>query len=273
MSTVYSQLADWIIPPMHWARVSEVLKRLQGAGVRLQKEKCLFGATELPYLGYIVSKEGRKTSPEKVAAVNQAKHPKNLSALWAFRRTTEHGNADVLSRFPMRSRKKASPGLAAEEVYHTEFFSATISAEDVKRETEKDPELVTVRSRLQTGWRPEESNNRFGDLLPEAVGVISRRRHHRLGATSHYSEEPPCACSITSSRRTSKHCEDEDAFQELRLVARLRRAVRGGRFRVSELSGRPKFSGSPERFYLAYSPNAVGTPTTTYGYHDLSPHH
>ena len=57
----------------------------------------------------------------------------------------------------MRSKKKASPGLAAEEVYHTEFFSATISAEDVKRETEKDPELVTVRSRLQTGWRPEDS--------------------------------------------------------------------------------------------------------------------
>ena len=65
-----------------------------------------------------------------------------------FQRTTEHGNADALSRFPMRSKKKASPGLAAEEVYHTEFFSATISAEDVKRETEKDPELVTVRSRL-----------------------------------------------------------------------------------------------------------------------------
>ena len=65
-----------------------------------------------------------------------------------FRRSTEHGNADALSRFPMRNKKKASPGLAAEEVYHTEFFSATISAEDVKRETEKDPELVTVRSRL-----------------------------------------------------------------------------------------------------------------------------
>ena len=49
-----------------------------------QKEKCRLGVTELSYLGYIVSKEGRKTSPEKVAAVNQAKQPKNLSALRAF---------------------------------------------------------------------------------------------------------------------------------------------------------------------------------------------
>ena len=44
----------------------------------------MFGVSELPYLGYIVSREGRKTSPEKVAAVNQAKQPHNLTSLRAF---------------------------------------------------------------------------------------------------------------------------------------------------------------------------------------------
>ena len=42
----------------HWARVTEVLGRLQAAGVRLQLEKCLFAVSELPYLGFIVSKDG-----------------------------------------------------------------------------------------------------------------------------------------------------------------------------------------------------------------------
>ena len=64
--------------------MSEVLSRLEAAGVRLQRENYMFGASELPYLGYIVSREGRKTSPEKVAAVNQAKQPHNLTSLRAF---------------------------------------------------------------------------------------------------------------------------------------------------------------------------------------------
>lgn len=44
----------------------------------------MFGVSELPYLGYIVSREGRETSPEKVAAVNQVKQPHNLTSLRAF---------------------------------------------------------------------------------------------------------------------------------------------------------------------------------------------
>lgn len=68
----------------HWTRVTEVLRRLQTAGVRLQLEKCVFAVSELPYLGFIISKDGLKTSPEKVRAVLETKRPENLQSLRAF---------------------------------------------------------------------------------------------------------------------------------------------------------------------------------------------
>ncbi len=61
-----------------------------------------------------------------------------------FRRTTEHGNVDALSRFPLHSKRKRSVGLAAEEVYHVEFFSKIVSAAEVKKETQTNEELTAV---------------------------------------------------------------------------------------------------------------------------------
>jgi len=68
----------------HWQRVLEVLSRLQRAGVRLQREKCLFAVPELPYLGFVVSSEGLKTSPSKVKAILDTKRPHDLTSLRAY---------------------------------------------------------------------------------------------------------------------------------------------------------------------------------------------
>ena len=71
-------------PEEHWSRVEEVLRRLQAAGVRLQKEKCLFGVPELEFLGHVVGAEGIKTSPQKVAAILETKEPENVTELRSF---------------------------------------------------------------------------------------------------------------------------------------------------------------------------------------------
>ncbi|XP_046443918.1 uncharacterized protein K02A2.6-like [Daphnia pulex] len=68
----------------HWTRVEIVLQKLQEAGVRLQLEKCSFGVPEIPYLGFIVSKDGLKTSPEKIKAVQDSEKPHNLTSLRAY---------------------------------------------------------------------------------------------------------------------------------------------------------------------------------------------
>ena len=47
-------------------------------------EKCLFAVSELPYLGFIVSDDGLKTSPDKVKAVLETKRPEDFQSLRAF---------------------------------------------------------------------------------------------------------------------------------------------------------------------------------------------
>lgn len=68
----------------HWHRVGIVLRPLQEAGVKLQLDKCMFGVSELPYLGFIISKDGHKTTTNKVEAIQQVKRPKDVASLRAF---------------------------------------------------------------------------------------------------------------------------------------------------------------------------------------------
>lgn len=71
-------------PKEHKERVVEVFKRLQRAGVRLSRKKCLSGVTELTYLGFVISKHGLKTSPDKVKAVQEAQRPQDLPAFCSY---------------------------------------------------------------------------------------------------------------------------------------------------------------------------------------------
>jgi len=49
----------------HWKAVDEVLQRLSKAGLRLNKEKCVFSATSAQILGLLVDASGIKPTSEK----------------------------------------------------------------------------------------------------------------------------------------------------------------------------------------------------------------
>lgn len=68
----------------HLDRLREVLRRLQEAGLTLQKTKCDFFKDEVEYLGYVVDKYGLKKSPNKVSAIVKAPVPKDVSKLQSF---------------------------------------------------------------------------------------------------------------------------------------------------------------------------------------------
>ena len=51
----------------HLTNLSEVLKRLQQAGLRLKKEKCEFLATSVIYLGHKIDAKGLHPTNDKVA--------------------------------------------------------------------------------------------------------------------------------------------------------------------------------------------------------------
>ena len=61
----------------HLEILNEVLTRLETAGMRLKKEKCVFMASEVVYLGHRVSKEGIQSTEEKVKAVTETGESSN----------------------------------------------------------------------------------------------------------------------------------------------------------------------------------------------------
>ena len=54
-----------------------VLERFERHNVRLKIAKCSFFKPSVEYLGNVISKEGRSTSPKKTAAILNAKIPQN----------------------------------------------------------------------------------------------------------------------------------------------------------------------------------------------------
>ena len=65
----------------HLVALEEVLERLQKAGLRLKKPKCVFMAASVQYLGHRIDAQGLHPKPEKVEAVKNAPRPKNVMEL------------------------------------------------------------------------------------------------------------------------------------------------------------------------------------------------
>ncbi|XP_031330692.1 uncharacterized protein K02A2.6-like [Photinus pyralis] len=65
----------------HDQRLAQVLERLKQRGLRLNKEKCVFGKKKVKFLGYTISKEGVGIDEDKVKAVLEMPAPKNVSGV------------------------------------------------------------------------------------------------------------------------------------------------------------------------------------------------
>lgn len=65
----------------HLQNLEEVLKKLEAAGVRLKREKCVFLADEVTYLGDRINKHGRQPTEDKVQAIKNLPVPNNVKEL------------------------------------------------------------------------------------------------------------------------------------------------------------------------------------------------
>jgi hypothetical protein len=61
-----------------------VLERLRDAGLQCDIKKCKFYASEVTYLGLIISRDGIKMDPEKVAAIMNWGSPSNVRDIRGF---------------------------------------------------------------------------------------------------------------------------------------------------------------------------------------------
>ena len=68
----------------HLEHLEEVLRRLKEAGMWLKSEKCEYLRLSVDYLGHTISREGLRTSDEKVQAILQASTSKNVAELRSF---------------------------------------------------------------------------------------------------------------------------------------------------------------------------------------------
>ena len=68
----------------HDNRLQQVLKSVSKAGLKLNKEKCIFGESQVKFLGHIVSRNGIKADPAKLSAVRDMPIPENKKSLQSF---------------------------------------------------------------------------------------------------------------------------------------------------------------------------------------------
>ena len=68
----------------HLKTLSRVLDRLERAGFRAKKSKCMFMAPSVSYLGHLIDEVGLHPLQEKVRAVKEAPSPKNVSELKSY---------------------------------------------------------------------------------------------------------------------------------------------------------------------------------------------
>lgn len=68
----------------HDERLKATLSRLVSAGITLNKEKCVFKKPSISFLGHVVSGDGIKADPRKVAAIKGMDTPSDISDLRRF---------------------------------------------------------------------------------------------------------------------------------------------------------------------------------------------
>jgi len=68
----------------HRNHVNQVLRALSKAGLALKPEKCRFNQTEVPYLGFIIGRNGIRMDPKKVSTITDWDVPENLRDVQIF---------------------------------------------------------------------------------------------------------------------------------------------------------------------------------------------
>ena len=69
-----------------------------------------------------------------------------------YKNTMLHGNADGLSRLPLHSKPPEEESDPADLFYATQFEPLPVTAEQVKRETQRDALLLKVHDLVMKGW-------------------------------------------------------------------------------------------------------------------------
>ena len=68
----------------HLANLEAVLSKLQTAGLRLKRSKCIFMRPSVEYLGHQIFAKGIQPTEDEVRGIKDAPTPTNVIQVWSF---------------------------------------------------------------------------------------------------------------------------------------------------------------------------------------------
>ncbi|GFV00166.1 retrovirus-related Pol polyprotein from transposon 297 [Trichonephila clavipes] len=77
-------ITPWENAEEHRSHLRTIFQRLSSYGLKLNISKCVFGVTELIFLGHLITPDGIKPLPDKVQAVLDYKQPETVGSLRKF---------------------------------------------------------------------------------------------------------------------------------------------------------------------------------------------
>ncbi|XP_035844008.1 uncharacterized protein LOC118490461 [Helianthus annuus] len=127
------------------ADIEETFQRLREYNIKLNPKKCSFGVEEGKFLGVVVTRDGFKANPEKVAAIARMPSPRTLKEAQAL-----NGRLVAINRFLARHAEKSLPFIKTlKDCLNKKNFKWTNEAEealqDMKRFIEGLPMLTAPR--------------------------------------------------------------------------------------------------------------------------------
>ena len=178
----------------HLKNLSSVLKVLFECGLKLKKEKCVFLAPEVTYLGFKISKDGVTPVKEKVEPLLKASPPSDVSQLKSFLGMVNYYHrhlpnlADVLE--PLHELLRKNTSWSWSEVHQKAF---------------EDTKLLLCSSGLLVHYDPDKQLSLACDASPYGVGAVLS--HVMPGG----GERPVAYCSraLNSAERNYSQIEKE----------------------------------------------------------------
>ncbi|CAB4033003.1 retrotransposon-like family member retr-1 [Paramuricea clavata] len=151
---------------IHDQRLKKVLDKIRDSGLKLNHAKCIFGATELTFLGHIMSADGVKPDPRKIEAITKMPVPTSPAELQRFL-----GMVNYLGKFIPNLSDETAP-LRALLKKGTEFLmqKPQIDAfEKLKRRISSVPVLQFYDPNLPTRIRTDSSSIGLGAMLEQRI--------------------------------------------------------------------------------------------------------
>ena len=140
----------------------ELFKRIRDSGLKLNRQKCSFGVTQLIFLGHIVSSDGIKPDPKKVDAITEMSMPTTKQELQRFM-----GMVNYLGKFiPNLSDVTAPLRLLLQKDYEFLMQEPQVEAIDkIKNLLSSAPVLAFFDPNLPTRLRTDSSVEGLGAMI------------------------------------------------------------------------------------------------------------